>query len=109
VSTKIDNLNRRVGKVENRMAAKEQRERLAGCNCKQDPEVTVIYPNEAEEFEAEMNKTCPAHGQRYLGHIIAVYTDYPHQPDRVDELLHEYHARLEKRLGRKVRYETREV
>ena len=103
MSTKIGNLKRRVGKVENSMAAKERQARLAGCNCVQPPAVTVLNRNKPAECEAEINKPCPVHGQRCLGQIIAVYSDYPHQRDRLDELLDEYKRRI---AARGITYET---
>jgi hypothetical protein len=46
-----------LAKVERKLASKARREELANCICK---EVTLVLPDQAEEFEAEMNQTCPA-------------------------------------------------
>ncbi|MGA8764234.1 MAG: hypothetical protein WB562_15310, partial [Candidatus Sulfotelmatobacter sp.] len=64
MSGKFASLDRRLTKVEQELTSRERRRELANCTCR---EVTVALPNQIEEFEAEMNRTCPAHGFRRLG------------------------------------------
>jgi hypothetical protein len=61
-------LRKRLAKVKQQMAEKARREKLVNCNCKL---VTVVLPNGAEKFEAEMNLQCPGHGFRTLGIILS--------------------------------------
>jgi hypothetical protein len=72
---------------------KVRHKELANCTCR---DLTVaIHP---EEFEAEMNLSCPSHGFRRLGrivHVVFVDSDGKPQPSRLDELIATYEARLE--------------
>ena len=67
MSGKLSSLSRRLAKVEQQLADVARREELANCICR---EMTITF--EAEEFEAEMNRTCLVHGFRRLGRILAV-------------------------------------
>lgn len=69
MAEKFASLDRRLTKVEQELTSRERRRELANCTCR---EVTVALPNQIEEFEAEMNRTCPAHGFRRLGQILAL-------------------------------------
>ena len=73
MSTKLDGLSRRLAKVEKAVAEEAERERFANCNCKlmaKPSPPTIVYSIHPEEFETEMNQTCPVHGFRRLKHII---------------------------------------
>jgi hypothetical protein len=69
MSGKLSILNRRLGKVEKQLADRARREKLTNCICG-DP--IIAMSTDPEKFEAEMNRTCPAHGFRRFGKIIAV-------------------------------------
>lgn len=70
MSDSLANLSRRLAKVEREAAKRARRKELANCNCEF---LMVAVAKDPEEFEAEMNRTCPAHGFRYLGpHLIRI-------------------------------------
>ena len=94
MSEKLSSLRKRLAKVERKMADIVRREELANCNCKQSSDFTVLSDDGAEEFEAEMNLPCPAHGFRRLGRIMHVAVEDESCP-RSDELIATYEARLE--------------
>jgi hypothetical protein len=79
-------LRKRLAKVRQQVTEKSRREKLANCNCQL---VTVVLPNGAEKFEAEMNLQCPSHGFRTLGRILSLRpyksTFRPDASDRSDE------------------------
>jgi hypothetical protein len=99
MSGTLSGLRRRLAKVEQQMADQAQRAELANCTCKHTPDVTIaVLP---EEFEAEMNLPCPAHGFRRLGRIMRIVFVEPTNPGgtevpspRLDELIATYDARL---------------
>jgi hypothetical protein len=62
-------LSMRVAKIERWKAEKAWRKKLAHCNCRV---ATVANPCQLQEFEAEINLPCPAHGFRNLGTIISI-------------------------------------
>jgi hypothetical protein len=66
MSGKLSSLSRRLAKIERQLIDGARREELENCICRQ---LTVADPNKPEEFEAEMNETCPLHGFRRLGEI----------------------------------------
>ena len=86
------------------MADQARRAELANCSCTNVPNITLAIPDQPEEFEAEMNLPCPAHGIRRLGRImrlVFVEPTTPGGPDcrevpspRLDELIATYEARL---------------
>jgi hypothetical protein len=84
-----------MAKVEQTLANLAEGESEAKCICKT---MTVVFPDDAEEFEAEMNRTCPAHGFRRLGTIVRVrFVDADGtEPEnaKLDQLLETYEARL---------------
>jgi hypothetical protein len=96
MSGKLSSLSRRLAKVEQQMADQARRAELANCSCVHMP--TIADPNQPEEFEAEMNLPCPAHGFRRLGRIMQlsfVNPDGTAEPSpRLDELIATYEARL---------------
>lgn len=81
--------------MEQQLADRARRAKLANCNCKGVGFTIVGSP---EVFEAEMNLPCPAHGLRRLGTIMQVVPanmDGTSVSDRrLDELLATYAARL---------------
>jgi hypothetical protein len=64
MSGKLSSLDRRLAKVEQRLTDRARRKKLANCICREGTQAA-----EAEEFEVEMNRTCPVHGFRRLGKI----------------------------------------
>ena len=95
---KLTGFRRRLAKVEKALENTAEQQRLSDCICKvwdQSP-ATIVFSNNPEAFEAEMNQTCPVHGFRNLGQVIAFRVVKPGQKKercRLDELLEEYHAR----------------
>jgi hypothetical protein len=69
VAGKLSNLRTRLAKVERRLGDVTRQEQLANCNCEFIG--ATIACNPPENFEAEMNRPCPAHGFRDLGIIIS--------------------------------------
>jgi len=87
------NFESRVAKVERQLAHIESEEKQASCIC--NPFV-IVGSGSAEEFRAEMNRVCPAHGFRQLDilHIVVEDVDGNAMPDsEVNELLAEYNRR----------------
>ena len=81
------------------MADLALRAELANCNCRHFSGVTLADPGRPEEFEAEMNLPCPAHGFRRLGTICELLCRRRDGPaempsPRLDELIATYEARL---------------
>ena len=98
MSGKLTGFRRRLARVEKALAETAEQEQLADCICLPSPKRfgTIAFSNKPEEFEAEMNQTCPVHGFRSLGHIMVFRVVAPGQKDetcRLDELVEEYHAR----------------
>jgi hypothetical protein len=60
-------LRKRLAKVEKHLADRARHAELANCVCR---EMTTAWTH--EEFEAEMNQTCPVHGFRRLGIIHSI-------------------------------------
>ena len=79
--------NRRLARIEKRLGKELGKLNLRNCNCR---EVTYLVEGKEQEFEAEMNRSCPAHGFRDLG--IVVIEDW-HDSRAVQELQQEYHRR----------------
>jgi hypothetical protein len=76
------------------MADQARRAELADCTC-----IHMTVALVPEEFEAEMNLPCPAHGFRRLGRIMRIVfvepTDCTELPNpKLDELIAIYEARL---------------
>ena len=69
MSGRLSSLSRRLTKVEQQMADQVRRAELANCSCTQ---MTIAFPDNPEEFEAQMNLPCPAHGFRRLGRIMGI-------------------------------------
>jgi hypothetical protein len=59
------NLEKRLAQVEKKLAEIANQEALADCICIKGP---MRIP--MAELEAEMNRPCPRHGLRRMGHII---------------------------------------
>jgi hypothetical protein len=92
------NRRKRLERLEEKYADLARQEALANCICQTH---TVAYSTKI--FEAEMNKTCPAHGFRRLGQLM-ISRIVPTREDRadsvdertvgLDELVKEYMRRL---------------
>jgi hypothetical protein len=92
------NRRKRLERLEEKYADFARQEALADCICQ-----TLTFAFSTKIFEAEMNKTCPAHGFRRLGQITIVRI-VPTRKDRadsvdersvgLDELVKEYMRRL---------------
>lgn len=83
------------------MADLALRAELANCNCIRMPGITLANPDQPEEFEAEMNLPCPAHGVRRLGRIMRlVFVKSSNagraemSSPRLDELITTYEGRF---------------
>jgi hypothetical protein len=99
MSGKLTGFRKRLAKVEQAIAEAAEEEKLADCICIPHGSrlITIAFSNKPEEFEADMNQKCPAHGFRSLGQIIAYRVVGPSQKKdewcRLDDLLAEYRAR----------------
>src|SRR3989442_523478 len=71
MSGKLPSLRKRLAKVEQKLVDVATEQESAKCNCR---DFTFADEHCPEEFEAEMNRTCPAHGFRRLGGIV--HTSY---------------------------------
>ena len=69
MSGKLSSLSRRLAKVERQLIDEARREGMADCICSA---MTLADADKPEEFEAEMNEPCPAHGFRRLGMLLQV-------------------------------------
>lgn len=69
MTRKLLSLSRQFAKVEQKLADRARREKLADCIC---CDTIIAVSTAPEKFEAEMNRTCPVHEFRRLGKIIAV-------------------------------------
>jgi hypothetical protein len=65
----LSSLSRRLAKVEQKLADSARREKLVNCIC---GDTIIAVSTAPEQFEAEMNRTCPVHGFRRLEKIIPV-------------------------------------
>jgi hypothetical protein len=94
VSGKISSLQKRLARVEQRLASiVQQAEPTPECNCRS---VTVADPDKPEEFKAEMNQRCPAHGFRRLGMLVSIKCSDRRGMNgeaELDQLLKTYEAR----------------
>lgn len=99
----FNNLNMRLAKVEQQVAHIATREKLANCNCYPKGPNGRALPwfvvKSAEEFEADMNLSCPAHGFRRLGKLMVVSIvsrkgEISEDCARRNELVTEYYRRL---------------
>jgi hypothetical protein len=99
MSGKLAGFRRRLERVEKVVAKTAEQKNLADCICIPCGArfSTIAFTNKPEEFEAEMNQKCPAHGFRSLGHIIVFTVVGPGQKKgercRLDDLMVEYRTR----------------
>jgi hypothetical protein len=90
---------RRLAKVELALVETAEQEKRTDCICIPygGRMATIAFTNKSEEFEADMNQKCPAHGFRSLGQIMVFRVVGPGQKKeercRLDDLLAEYRAR----------------
>ncbi len=89
MSGKLSSLNRRLAKVERQLIDEARREGMAECICRA---MTLADADKPEEFEAEMNEPCPAHGFRRLGMLLEV-RQIGSKVAKIDQLLEIYKAR----------------
>jgi uncharacterized protein YkuJ len=113
MSGKLAGFRKRLERVEKAVAETAEPKNLADCICIPDGTrlITVAFSNKPEEFEAEMNQECPAHGFRSLGQIISFRVVAPnckHERCRLDELLEEYRQR-ESQYKARLEHDTQEV
>ncbi len=101
-------LRKRLAKIERDLAQMETRKELAHCLCRK-----VTQALDPEEFEAEMNRTCPVHGVRRLGQLLIIRMINPDRslaPESVKlhQLVDKYKCRLSQTLksGRKVEHDS---
>jgi len=112
MSGTLSSLSRRLTKLEQQLADRARRAKLASCNCSY---VTIADPARPEEFEAEMNLPCPAHGFRRLGRINRQFFYNPdHSVKRDprldhtwDQMMATYKARLDQ-ANREVAHDPQE-
>jgi hypothetical protein len=69
MSGKYSSLSRQLATVEQKLANRARREKLANCIC---GDWIIVVSMAPQLFEAEMNRTCPVHGFRRFGHIHAL-------------------------------------
>lgn len=98
MSGKVAAFRRRLANVENALADAAEQEKQEDCICIPHGArlITIAFSNKPEEFEADMNEKCPAHGFRSLGQIISFRVVASGRIDercRLDELLEEYRQR----------------
>ncbi len=89
MSGKLTSLGRRLAKVERQLIDEARREGMAECICRA---MTLADADKPEEFEAEMNEPCPAHGFRRLGMLLEV-RQIGSKVAKIDQLLEIYKAR----------------
>ena len=115
MSGKLPGLRRRLEKVEKALAETAEKEKPANCICIPDGKrfSTIAFSNKPEEFEADMNQRCPAHGFRSLGHIMVFRVVGPGQKKderrRLDNLLAEYRAREAEYSRTKLEHDSQEA
>lgn len=91
-----------MAKVEQQVADKARREKLANCNCfPHDPKRlgAPFVVSDEKKFESEMNLTCPAHGFRRFGQLLVlkfVHSDgtFDEKSVRLGQVVDEYERRL---------------
>jgi hypothetical protein len=93
---RLSSFNKRLDKVERQQAERNRRLVVAECNCR---EITIALPHQAKEFEAEINRTCTAHGVRRLGKLLAMSFVNPgmtvtDESAKLNQLLETYRFRL---------------
>ncbi|SRR5579872_368534 len=94
------NLEKRLRNVEEKLTEIRKQEMLANCNCHA---VVSVSRGMEKEFEAELNRTCPAHGFRevIITHFVGIEpADHNGNPIAriipnpvVDELIKDYDRR----------------
>jgi hypothetical protein len=93
MSGSLSGQRKRLAKVERELASILRPEPPSECNCGSS---TVASPDKAEEFEAEMNRTCPTHGVRRLGWLAIIEhigRRGDHGAGRLAQLVETYQAR----------------
>lgn len=99
MSGKLAGIRRRLERVEKVVAETGEQKNLSECICIPCGTgfTTIAFTNKPEEFEAEMNQKCPAHGFRSLGQIIVFRVVGRGQKKdercRLDDLMADYRTR----------------
>ena len=82
------NIRQRVTRLEKKL----DKIALLSCNCKK---YTFVVAGKEEEFEAEMNRRCPAHGFRRLHRLIVMDIDVDEsQRSKLDAVIERYKHRF---------------
>jgi hypothetical protein len=66
MSGRVRSLKRRLARVEQTLANRKKEDDLVNCVCGEN---ILAWSGRAKELEAELNRTCPAHGFRRVGRI----------------------------------------
>jgi hypothetical protein len=69
---KRSDLTKRLRKMEQQVDQVAKLSEPKKCNCETSKTITVAAVARLEDFEAEMNHPCPAHGFRDLGNVMHV-------------------------------------
>ena len=85
-------LESRLAKIEQILAKEARRKELTACICVNG---IMVGPGGEEKMEAEMNQTCPVHGERRLRRLIRTVivdptTRLPIPSPELDKLSEEY-------------------
>ena len=99
MSGKLPSLIRRLAKIEQQLIDEAWAAELPNCICQK---MTVADAANLEEFKAEMDKKCPAHGFRDLGLLVQVeYAGLPESAEnaKLHRLLEIYKARRPRRFS----------
>jgi hypothetical protein len=115
VSGRLTGFRRRLAKVEQALAETAEQEKQVNCICIPNGarSITIAFSNKPEEFEADMNQRCPAHGFRSLGDITVFRVVGPGQKKdvrrRLDDLLADYRAREAEYSRKKLQQARQEI
>jgi hypothetical protein len=112
MSGNLPGLRKRLARVEKVLAQTAKQKELASCICQ---DLTFALPHEAEQFEAEVNRTCPVHGFRRLGQILPVTfvkpdKTYTEESIKLLQLVEAYELRLSQlsQSGLELEYDSQE-
>jgi hypothetical protein len=99
MSGNLSSLENRLAKLQQKVADLAPQVESANCNC--EPIGTLALSFQPEQFEAEMNLPCPAHGFRRLGMILKIrFVDGDGRRDPTSRLEGSGNLRSSSRSGR---------
>lgn len=102
MSARLPGLQGRLAIAERTFARIAKQAALATCIC-----VDAVFPDNADEFEREMNRVCPVHGFRSLGQIDRIFYVNPDRSvvkdPKFDELTKIYEVRRARHIAGKSR------